>query len=73
MGSEKLTKARRRALEWYRDNDGAKFFPVSFSRRTVDSLVACGLLKAERPPFGFVRHSLTAAGRDALREATDET
>ncbi|MCO5144591.1 MAG: hypothetical protein M9895_00280 [Aquamicrobium sp.] len=62
----KLTPARRRALEWYRDNDGAKYHPVAFSRRTVQSLIDEGFLREERPTFGFARHYMADAGRTAL-------
>ena len=62
----KLTPARLRALEWYRDNDGAKFHPAAFSRRTVKTLVEDGFLREEKPTFGMVRHFLTDPGRQAL-------
>ena len=41
----KLTPARRKALEWYRDNDGAKFFPLTVSKAVKNRLVTDGLLK----------------------------
>jgi hypothetical protein len=63
----KLTPARRRALEWYRDNDGAKFFPVAVSRAVVKTLVEAGLLREQKPEFGFVRTFITDAGKQALR------
>lgn len=69
----KLTAARRRALEWYQDNDGAKFHPVVFSRRTVRSLVEDGFLREEKPTFGMARHFLTEAGRQALANSGGRT
>lgn len=64
----KLTPQRRKALAWFRDNDGAKFFDVAISRRVKSTLVEQGLLREERPQFGFVRTFITPAGRAALAE-----
>jgi hypothetical protein len=64
----KLTPSRRKALEWFRDNDGSKFFPVAVSRSVVRTLVEGGLLREQKPEFGFVRTFITEAGRAALSE-----
>ncbi|RWI33447.1 MAG: hypothetical protein EOR13_18005 [Mesorhizobium sp.] len=63
----KITPARRRALEWYRDNDGAKFFPLTVSRSVKRTLIENGLLREQKPEFGFVRTFITAAGKAALQ------
>lgn len=67
----KLTKVRKQALEWFRDHDAAKLFPASIQRRTINDLVNAGLLRVERPEFGFALHYITDAGRKALQEAND--
>lgn len=65
----KLTPARAKALRFFQQHDGSKFFPVGISTRTLTALLNEGLLRVESPPFGYVRHFITDAGRAAL-EAT---
>lgn len=59
----KVTPARRKALLWFSENDGAKFYPIGISRRIIAALVSDGLLREDRPQFGFVRHFITDLGR----------
>lgn len=62
----KLTPARRKALEWFRDNDGAKMFPIGITKRVMNVLLESKFLREERPPFGFSHIFITPAGRAAL-------
>ena len=64
----KLTPQRRKALEWFRDNDGARFRPVGISRRVISTLVFFEALREEKPPFGFARTFITDLGRAALEQ-----
>lgn len=70
--AEKMTKARKKALRYFLENDGAKFRPTDIARITVDRLVASGHLRAERPTFGMVRHFITDSGLRALDEASHD-
>lgn len=71
--SARLTPARRRALAWFRDNDGAKLFPISVSRSVIRGLVINGLLQEQKPEFGFVRTFITESGRRALATTNPST
>ena len=65
----RLTEVKRKALEWFRDNDGAKLFPIGIPKRTICALIADGLLREERPQFGFVEFFITESGCLALLPA----
>lgn len=63
-----MTPARRKALLWFSKNDGAQMHPIGISCRIISVLVSDGLLREERPKFGFVRYFITPAARAALTE-----
>lgn len=66
----KLTEAKKRALNWYAENDGSNIRPVGLAKLTLDRLVDDGLLKKVYPTtgFGMIRYFITEAGRSALRK-----
>jgi hypothetical protein len=69
MGEVKLTKAQRRALEWFSERpEGAQLFGRGDPSLTfVRQLCKAGLVDRIPPPSpGFSRYVLSSAGRAAL-------
>lgn len=75
--ADKLTKPQRQALEWFGAREFASHFGVSDpSLTTVRRLRDKGLLRSngnEPGFFGFVRYSITDAGRAALAAAKGQS
>lgn len=69
----KLTKARKAALVFVRDNEPVKLFPIGGpSLSLVKKMTLEGFFIEERPgAFEFIRYSLSQSGRLALSEGKE--
>lgn len=68
----KLTPAKKRAMQWYADNDGTRNRPEWLTKVTVTRLCEIGMLRRDHTIIGRPRVYVTAAGREALEKERGE-
>lgn len=64
----KLTPARRKALEWFRDNDGAKMFPIGITKRVTRELPDLVIARPNGSRLAFVGRDDFVAARQFVKE-----